>query len=209
MSDSSTSSRLPHAITLTTDFGASSGYVAEMKGAILAVNPRATIVDITHVVPPQDIRAGALALRETTRSFPPGTIHVAVVDPGVGSARGLIYAAVGEQQYLAPDNGLLSGLARLERPSTIISLTRPDYWARTVSATFHGRDILAPVAAWLSAGLEPTRLGDPQPSMVELDWPEVKVAAGRIEGAVESVDSFGNLITNITTEMLAPTPRDE
>ena len=197
------------AITLTTDFGAGSPYVAAMKGVILRINPEATIVDITHQIPPQDVRAGALVLAETTPHFAAGTIHVAVVDPGVGTARRLIYARFGEQQYLAPDNGLLSGLARSRSPSTIIDLDNPRFWSATVSATFHGRDILAPVAANLSLGVSPSELGRPQNELIQLDWPEVSVGTRRIEGAVESIDSFGNLVTNITSEMLADAPRDE
>ena len=118
-------SRPPAIITLTTDFGAGSRYVAAMKGVILSINPHAQIVDFSHAVPPQDIRAGAIVLAETARWFPPETIHVAVVDPGVGSNRRIVYARIGTQHFIAPDNGLLSRLAMVERPSKIVSIDEP------------------------------------------------------------------------------------
>ena len=196
-------------ITLTSDFGRDSPYVAVMKGVMLSIDPAARIVDVTHGVPPQDVRAGALVLADACHWFPPETIHVAVVDPGVGAERALVYARIGSQQFLAPDNGLLSRLALRSRPSTIIALTNVEYWLPQVSATFHGRDILAPVAAHLSLGVAPERLGPPHPSLVELNWEEPRVTAGKIEGKVQAVDSFGNLITDITAEMLAGVPSGE
>jgi S-adenosylmethionine hydrolase len=168
-----------------------------------------TLVDITHAVPPQNIRHAALVLSEVTRHFPPNTVHVAVVDPGVGTEREIVYVRFGPQQYVAPDNGLLSHLALGNRPSTIRAVTNPAYWLPTVSHTFHGRDIMAPVAARLTLGLEPEQLGPPRDRLVELAWPEVRVSARKIEGAVQAIDSFGNLITNITAAALADVPRDE
>ncbi|MCE9552097.1 MAG: SAM-dependent chlorinase/fluorinase [Planctomycetes bacterium] len=196
-------------ITLTTDFGVGSPYVAAMKGVILAINPDANIVDISHAVPPQDILAGAHMLAVATPWFPPDTVHVAVIDPGVGTARGIVYAQFGRQHYVAPDNGLLSGLARRGPPDRIIAITRREHWAPVVSATFHGRDIMAPVAARLSSGLSPDALGTPQAALVELVWPEVRIVPGKVQGSVTAVDSFGNLITNITQEMLTAAPRGE
>jgi S-adenosyl-L-methionine hydrolase (adenosine-forming) len=196
-------------ITLTTDFGPSSPYVACMKGVILTYNPRAVLVDVTHGIRPFDIRAGALALAEAMPWFPPGTIHVAVVDPGVGSDRRLVYARFGEQHYLAPDNGLLSRLAQASEPHMIVAVEDPTLWLEPISSTFHGRDILAPVAASLSLGLDPARLGRSQSSLVGLTWPEVVALPGKIEGAVESIDDFGNLVTNITAAQLVDCPRDE
>ena len=197
-------------ITLTTDFGLGSPYIAEMKGVIYAHHPAARIVDITHAVPAQDIRAGALALAQTTHWFPAGTIHVAVVDPGVGSARSILYAELAGQRYVLPDNGLLSGvmrgLANQAEPFTMIAIENRAYWREAVSTTFHGRDIMAPVAARLSMGLDPRLLGPPRGEMVRLCWPEAKVLAAKIEGEVISIDSFGNLVTNITAEMLAQVP---
>jgi hypothetical protein len=196
-------------ITLTTDFGEGSRYVAAMKGVILSLNPAARIVDVSHSVPHQDVRGGAIVLAETALLFPPESIHVAVVDPGVGSVRRLVYARIGRQQFLAPDNGLLSRLAAAEPPSKIICLDEPRFWLPRVSTTFHGRDILAPVAARLSLGLSPDDLGPPIGGLVQLDWPEAEKVANRITGEVIEIDSFGNLITNITSEMLAGVPTDE
>ncbi len=148
-----------------------------MKGVILSINPRATIVDLSHAVPPHDIRAGAIVLAETAPWFPPGTIHVAVVDPGVGSKRRIVYAQIGKQHFVAPDNGLLSRLAMFERPSKMISVEEPQHWMPAVSRTFHGRDIMAPVAARLSLGLSPDELGRPQQQLVEIPWAEVAASA--------------------------------
>src|SRR3954471_871694 len=161
----------PSIITLTTDFGPGSRYVGAMKGVILSINPRATIVDLSHAIPPQDIRAGAIVLAETAMWYPPGSIHIAVVDPGVGSKRRVVYAQIGTQHFIAPDNGLLSRLAMLEKPSKIVSVDEPRHWMPSVSRTFHGRDIMSPVAARLSLGLSPDELGRPQESLLEIPWP--------------------------------------
>jgi S-adenosylmethionine hydrolase len=199
----------PAIITLTTDFGEGSRYIPAMKGVILSINPEARIVDVTHSIPPQDIRCGATVLAETARWFPPETIHIAVVDPGVGSRRRIVYAHIGSQQFIAPDNGLLSRLATAESPTKMIAIERPEYWLTEVSATFHGRDIMAPVAARLSLGLAPEKLGRPVEQLIELPWAEVQQVANRIEGEVVEIDSFGNLITNITRAMLDGVPIDE
>lgn len=196
-------------ITLTTDFGEGSRYVAAMKGVILSIHPTASLIDLSHSVPPQDVRRGAIVLAETAPFFPPETIHIAVIDPGVGTSRRIVYARIGEQQFIAPDNGLLSRLAAAEAPSKIVSLDEPRFWLPRVSSTFHGRDIMAPVAARLSLGLSPDELGRPLDSLVSLDWPEAEKVANRIAGEVIEVDSFGNLVTNITREMLAGVPTDE
>lgn len=191
------------AITLTTDFGTGSPYVAAMKGVVLSINPAAVLIDITHAVPPQDVHAGAVVLEDTTRLFPAGMIHVAVIDPGVGTERRLIYAEIGPQRYVCPDNGLLSRLARREPPRLVVTLAEREHWRPQVSATFHGRDILAPVAARLSLGLDPKKLGPRQERLVSLAWPEVRRGPGAIEGSVLLVDSFGNLVTDIDEDMLA------
>ena len=190
-------------ITLTTDFGEDSPYTAAMKGVILSLHPAATIVDITHAVPPQDIRYAAIVLEDATGWFPAGTIHIAVVDPGVGTERGVIFARIDRQNYVCPDNGLLSRLARRTPPEKIIRIARSEYWLQPVSATFHGRDIMAPVAARLSLGLDPDRLGPPQKSLVLIDEPGVRELPDGIEGSVLWVDSFGNLVTDITQTLLA------
>jgi S-adenosylmethionine hydrolase len=147
-----------------------------------------------------------MVLDEVTRSFPPDTVHVAVVDPGVGTDRSLVMARFGDQRYLAPDNGLLGQLCRREPPSEIIVLTNRDYWLGEVSSTFHGRDILAPVAAYISLGLDPIRLGTPGAEITSLNWPAVRVEPRRIEGTIVSFDSFGNLITDISMQMLETAP---
>jgi hypothetical protein len=196
-------------ITLTTDFGVGSHYVAIMKGVILSLNRQAEIVDLTHAVAAQDIRQGAWILAEVAERFPAGTIHVAVVDPGVGTGRRIVYAALAGQYFVAPDNGLLSRLALRRRPSKIISIEDPRFWLPSVSSTFHGRDIMAPVAAHLSLGLDPDELGRPLGELVMLDWAEVHVLPGKIQGRVSSIDSFGNLITDITSEMLRDAPTGE
>ncbi len=194
-------------ITLTTDFGTGSPYVAAMKGVILSINPAATLVDITHSVRPQDVRHAALVLDDVAPRFPPeDAIHVAVVDPGVGTDRAILYAEIDGHRYVAPDNGLLSRLARRTPPARLRRLTEPQYWLEPVSATFHGRDVMAPVAGHLSRGLDPAKLGPAVESLVMLDWPEPVATPGQIAGQVLDVDSFGNVVTNVSAVMLAKVP---
>ncbi len=196
-------------ITLTTDFGEGSPYVAQMKGVILSLNPEANIVDISHAVPAQDVQQGAIVLKDVAHTFPAETIHVAVVDPGVGSDRKIVCANIGQQYFIAPDNGLLSRVAKASPPSEIIVLTNREYWLGEVSSTFHGRDIMAPVAAYLSLGMDPRTLGEPTKELVRLSVAEVKVAANEIKGMIVSFDSFGNLITDIPATMLAEARRSK
>jgi S-adenosylmethionine hydrolase len=186
-------------ITFTTDFGVSSPYVAAMKGALLRVCREVTLVDIAHGIRPQDVRQAAVVLADVTPQFPAGSLHVAVIDPGVGTSRLLLYAEIGEQRYLAPDNGVLSYLARRSKLTRIIALTTEQYWQATVSTTFHGRDKLAPVAGHLARGLLAESLGPavPPDSLVQLAWNEPQFTAEDIRGEVLTVDSFGNIITNI------------
>jgi S-adenosylmethionine hydrolase len=191
-----------HFITLTTDFGAASSYVAQMKGVILSRNPEARVVDLTHSIASQDIRGAAIVLADACPRFPPGTIHLAVVDPGVGTDRRIVFAQIGEQQFIAPDNGLLTLLVEGSPPTLLINVTNTLYFLPTVSRTFHGRDILAPVAAHLSLGLSPKKLGEPLASLVALPFPRPVVRHNEIAGQVIHIDSFGNLITNITTTEL-------
>ena len=196
-------------ITLTTDFGNGSPYVAAMKGVIYTINPSARIVDLSHAIAPQDVRAGAVVLDNTAEYFPAGTIHVAVVDPGVGSDRAIIYAEMASQRFVTPDNGILSRLASRCPPSKIIRVTERRFWRDRISSTFHGRDIMAPVAARLSLGLDPVVLGPVEQQIQELEWPEVRKVANQIEGEIVSVDSFGNLVTNITRDMIVHVPQDD
>lgn len=184
-------------ITLTTDFGVSSPYVAAMKGSLLSSYASARIVDLTHSIAPQNIRQAAVILADVAPFFPPGTLHVLVVDPGVGTERRIIYVEMGEQRYLAPDNGVLSYLAQKTPPHFIVEITEAKFWRLQVSNTFHGRDIFAPVAAQLLAGIESADLGRVTNQMLCLDWPTPQFLADEIVGAVLLVDSFGNLITNL------------
>jgi S-adenosyl-L-methionine hydrolase (adenosine-forming) len=190
-------------ITLTTDFGVGSPYAAQMKGVILSICREVALIDLTHAIGPQNIREGAIALADATPRFPPGTIHVAVVDPGVGTARRIIYAEIGKQRYIAPDNGLLSLLAEGNQPRQIMTLENAQYWLPEPSHTFHGRDIMAPVAAHLASGVNPAELGPRCESLAALDWPKPDIAASRIVGEVLLEDSFGNLITNICRKQVA------
>jgi S-adenosylmethionine hydrolase len=196
-------------ITLTTDFGEGSPYVAAMKGVILSIIPQAHLVDVTHTIPPQDIRHGAIVLDEVTPLFPLGTLHIAVVDPGVGTSRRLVYVEIAQQRYIGPDNGVFSRLAARHEPTKIRAITEERFFRRPVAPTFHGRDIMAPVAAHLSLGVDPDQLGPPLAALTALDWPGAVKVANKIEGQVTAVDSFGNLITNVTREMLAGVPTDE
>lgn len=181
-------------VTLTTDFGDASPYVAALKGALLSVNPAARLVDLSHAIAPQDLRHAAFFLAAAVPWFPPGTLHVVVVDPGVGTARAMLYVEVRGQRLLAPDNGCWT---LLDAPSRVFRLAEPRFWAPTVSHTFHGRDILAPVAGRLSLGLDPAQLGPPVSSWVRCPWPEPCREGGVIRGEIVFVDTFGNLISNI------------
>ncbi len=186
-------------ITLTTDFGSGDSYVAQMKGVILGINPQVQIVDVTHAVPPQNVARGAAVLLEISRAFPAGTIHVAVVDPGVGSSRALLAADAAGQRFLAPDNGLLWPVLRSSRTDRVRRIESDRFWRNPVSATFHGRDILAPVAAHWSRGIDIAEFGPPfdVTKLVELPANEPRRVGQALVGQVESVDAFGNLITNI------------
>jgi hypothetical protein len=196
-------------ITLTTDFGEGSPYVGAMKGVILSINPQVRLIDVTHAIPPQDIRRGAIILNEVTPLYPPGTLHIAVVDPGVGTSRQIVYVEIADQRYIGPDNGLFSRLAARCQPTKIRAITEERLFRRPVAPTFHGRDIMAPVAARLSLGVDPDTLGPPLDALATLEWPGARKVANRIEGEIVAVDSFGNLITNITREMLEGVPTDE
>lgn len=196
-------------ITLTTDFGTGSPYVAAMKGVVLSICPEATLVDITHDVPAQDVRHASVVLDGVCERFPAGTIHVVVVDPGVGTERAIVYAEIASQRYVGPDNGVFSRLAARSAPSEIIRLADRRFWLPEVSSTFHGRDIMAPVAAHLAGGVAPAGLGPPHEGLLALEGFDIRVDQRRIDGAVEQIDSFGNLITNITADMLHGWPVDE
>ena len=196
-------------ITLTTDFGHKDAFVGTMKGVILGVNPKVGIVDLSHGIPPQDIMAGALVLSGAVPFFPAGTIHVAVVDPGVGSERRPLLIQSEREFFVGPDNGLFSLVMKGKKPKQIVELSEDTYHLKPTSSTFHGRDIFAPVAAQLSLGLLPKKLGNPVEDFVRLPWPEVTTNKRSIQGEVIYVDGFGNLITNIQEDTLAPFPRNK
>jgi len=188
-------------ITLLTDFGSQDYFVGAMKGAILSINRHALIIDITHEIPPQDIETGAFNLLATYKDFPAGTIHVAVVDPGVGSTRKPILIECGEQFFVGPDNGIFSWICEREGSGRAIHLTNEAFFRHPVSATFHGRDIFAPVAAALSTGVVMTEFGEKLNDFVRLDPLLPAVASdGSVAGRVIHIDRFGNCITNLTGE---------
>jgi S-adenosylmethionine hydrolase len=187
-------------ITLTTDFGTTSPYVAAMKGVILSLNPAARLVDLSHAIPPQDVRHAAFFLAGAVPYFPPRTVHVVVVDPGVGTERAALCVELGTQRVVAPDNGCWTLAARATHalhPTPVIRLTQPRYWRPHVSSTFHGRDVFAPVAGHLSLGVPPSDLGEPVADWVSLDELQPSVVGDEVRGEVVFVDGFGNLITNL------------
>jgi len=193
----------PPIITLTTDFGESSGYVAQMKGAILSVATDVTIVDVTHAIRPQDIHQAALVIADTWRYFPRGTIHIAVVDPGVGTTRRILCAHCSGQVFIAPDNGLLTAVLALPERGNLVCLEEAKFWREDVSNTFHGRDIMGPVAAHLARGVSPAELGPACDQPVLLDFAEPIVSEHEIVGEIIAIDSFGNLVTNIDRSRIA------
>jgi S-adenosylmethionine hydrolase len=194
-------------VTLTTDFGLRDPYVAEMKGVMLGI-ARASgrslqLIDVTHDVERHDITEGALALEAAAPFFPSATVHLAVIDPGVGTARRGLAVAVDGHLLVGPDNGVFTPF--LETPGwRAFEIAEPDYRLPRVSRTFHGRDLFAPAAAHLALGLDPARLGPPVNDPVRLPWPEVRAVAGAVAGAIVHADRFGNLITSIHARSLEP-----
>ncbi|MCE2393645.1 SAM-dependent chlorinase/fluorinase [Candidatus Poribacteria bacterium] len=189
-------------ITLMTDFGTSDHYVGVMKGVILNINPQVEIVDITHTVPPQDVHAAAFLIDSAYRYFPTGTIHVIVVDPGVGSGRRAIVCRTKTAYFVCPDNGILTHILRNEERIHTVAVKNSAYFLPQVSNTFHGRDIFAPIAAHLSHGIGIDKLGSPVAESVQLPIPKPQVTDNTIIGQVIWIDAFGNLITNISQEIL-------
>jgi S-adenosylmethionine hydrolase len=187
-------------VTLLTDFGLRDHFVAAMKGVILGLNPEVDFVDISHLIPPQDVFTGAFTLGQTWAYFPPKTVHLVVVDPGVGTARKAIAATAGDHYFVAPDNGILTWV--MEQPDFVAyEITADHYFRKPVSNTFHGRDVFAPVAGWLSRGMPLEHVGPRLAEPVRLNVPPVKkVREGLIQGAILAADQFGNLITNLKPE---------
>ena len=191
-------------ITLTTDFGAQDAYVATMKGVILDINPEVTIVDICHSIEPQNIAQAAFIISTAYDYFPRDTIHVVIVDPGVGSQRKAIILKTQNALFVAPDNGVLSYIisASPEEPQAV-ELTNPKFWRHPVSSTFHGRDIFAPVAAHLSLGVPLEEFGQAITSLSTFPMPHPQtVAKGKLLGHILHIDRFGNLITDVVKEDL-------
>jgi hypothetical protein len=196
-------------ITLLTDFGLNDAYVGIMKGVILRINPDIRVVDLTHAVPPQQVLAGALMLRNAVGFFPDGTIHLAVVDPGVGSARRPLLIETDRGFLVGPDNGVLSPAAALMGRPRARLLANEKFFLHPVSQTFHGRDIFAPVAAHLACGVTPEAVGPVLDSIVELELPVPRRSGATIAGEVVHVDHFGNLVTNISLDALPRFPAQQ
>ncbi len=184
-------------ITLTTDFGLSDPYVGIMKGVILSINPEAQVIDISHQVKAGSITHGAGLLREAHHFFPKGTVHVGVVDPGVGGDRRPILINTGNHFFVGPDNGLFWPIIDAYKNAKIIHLTESDYFLPFISKTFHGRDIFAPVAAHLSRGVDPLKMGSAICDPAPLQFPVPQLKGGGLCGQIIRVDYFGNIITNI------------
>jgi len=210
-------------ITLTTDFGLNDGYVAAMKGVMLSINPEVQLIDICHNIEPQNIVQAAFILSTAYRFFPPKTIHLVVVDPGVGTERRAIILITPSGNFVAPDNGVLSYVIEQFSPEPVkvddagqqrelgldletVAITKPRFWRVPVSSTFHGRDIFAPVAAQLSLGVPPQEFGETITSVTMLPLPHMyQLADGSLIGHILHVDSFGNLIINIKSSDLPQT----
>ncbi|HEX9971645.1 MAG TPA: SAM-dependent chlorinase/fluorinase [bacterium] len=189
-------------ITLLTDFGESDGFVGAMKGVILSINPDAGIVDLSHQIYSHDIEAGSFILFNSYHFFPPGTIHVAVVDPGVGSERRILAVATDRYFFIAPDNQVLKYIFNSDETLTVVEVLNRQFFLKRISQTFHGRDVFAPVAAHLSLGLPIRKLGN-----VILDYDRGAVdqpveTKQKIAGKIIHIDKFGNLITNISENQL-------
>lgn len=187
-------------ITLTTDYGINDHLVGVMKGVILNINPDVNVVDITHGVLPHDILDGALTIGQAYRHFPPKTIHVVVVDPGVGTQRRPILVASDQHYFVAPDNGVLSSVYDQTEALYVWHIISEHYFRQPVSKTFHGRDIFAPVAAWLSKSWQTSAFGEPVTDFVRFAIPKPKATGNTIKGIVLRVDQFGNLVTNFKVE---------
>ena len=189
-------------ITLTTDYGINDHLAGTLKGVILKINPDVTIVDITHNITPYDLLDGALAIGAAYSYFPPRTIHIVVVDPGVGTERRPLLVSADNHYFVAPDNGVLSTIYERDHNVVVRHANAEHYYLQPVSKTFHGRDVFAPVAAWLSKGWQTASMGEEIKDYKKFAMPRPKEADGAVKGVVIRVDSFGNLITNFRAEDL-------
>lgn len=194
----------PRIVTFTTDFGLQDPFVGIMHGVVLNIHPETRIADICHAVPSFDVLDGAFTIAQAYRFFPPRSVHVVVIDPGVGSTRRPILAETNDYVFVAPDNGVLSLIEAREPKFTVRHITAERYFLQPVSQTFHGRDIFSPVAGWLSKGIAPSEFGPEVTDHIRLPLPPVeRVATNSLRGVVLKVDKFGNLITNLS-EIEAP-----
>jgi S-adenosylmethionine hydrolase len=190
-------------ITLTTDYGTNDHLVGTLKGVILKINPDVTIVDITHNVTPFDLLDGALTIGAAYSYFPSKTVHVVVVDPGVGTERRPLLVSATNQYFIAPDNGVLSVIYEREKESLVVRHANVEhYYLQPVSKTFHGRDIFAPVASWLTKGWQTPSMGDEITDYKKFAIPRPKEVDGALKGVILRTDAFGNLITNFRSEDL-------
>lgn len=198
----------PGIVTLTTDFGVGGPYVASMKGVLLGLAPGAVLVDVSHSISPQNVLEGAFVLAGIVDAFPAGTVHLAVVDPGVGTTRRLIAVKAARQWFVLPDNGLITGVLQNHEPEGVWEIKNPKHARSEVSATFHGRDIMAPAAASLLRGVDPGELGPRTENFARLRNFEPTPADDGFIGEVIFKDPFGNLITNLKAGHLAGRPAD-
>ena len=189
-------------ITLLTDFGTKDHYVALMKGTILKINPRCTLIDITHHIPPHDIKEGAFLLANTYAAFPKGTIHLSVIDPEVGGTRKPILLVTPNYFFVGPDNGLFTLALKKEKVRKAITLTHSKYFLSPLSRTFHGRDIFAPVAAYLSLDVKPEAFGPHLDAWTAVDFEKPRIGKEGLRGEILHVDAFGNLIISIDEKQL-------
>jgi len=201
----------PRVVTFTTDFGLQDPFVGIMHGVVLGIHPETRMVDICHAIPSFDVLDAAWTIAQAYRYFPPRSVHLIVVDPGVGSARRPILAETDDYIFVAPDNGVLSLIEAREPKLTVRHITADRYFLQPVSQTFHGRDIFSPVAAWLSKGVAPAEFGPEISDYVRLPLPTVeRVGENNLRGTVLKVDKFGNLITNLSEQeapaLFAATP---
>lgn len=190
-------------ITLTTDYGTNDHLVGTLKGVILKINPDVTIVDITHHVTPFDLLDGALSIGAAYSYFPNRTIHVVVVDPGVGTSRRPLLVSADNQYFIAPDNGVLSLIYERDPNAVVRHANVEHYYLQPVSKTFHGRDVFAPIAAWLAKSGQTASMGEEITDYKKFTMPRPKAADGAMKGVVMRVDNFGNLITNFREEDLS------
>ncbi len=201
-------SQTPAIITLTTDFGYKDPFISEMKGVILSINPYAAIVDITHDIEPFNILEAGFVIGSSHRYFPSGTIHIVVVDPGVGSERLPLIIETSGHMFVGPDNGVFARILQEVRSTECVEISNEKYVIRKESPTFQGRDVFAPAAAWLSRGVCLSEFGPKLTAPKTISMTSPQVTEGELTGAVLYIDRFGNAITNITAKDLAPIGRD-